>query len=85
MAVKYTQIAELLGIMVRHMGRTRYEALVKDVKLSQAFVKNQSFRETIERMDRQLKTGSAKPPKEPSKEPPKGPLRPTRIISRRPS
>jgi len=64
MAVKYSQIAELLGIVVRHVGRTRYEAMIKDIKASQAYRKNQSFRETMERMERQLKTGKARPPKQ---------------------
>ncbi len=72
MAVKYSQIGELLSIVVRQMGRTRFESMLKDVKRSQAFTKNQSFRETIERLERQLRTGKPKPPKEPLKEQPKG-------------
>jgi hypothetical protein len=76
MAVKYTQIGELLGMMIRHIGRTRYEALLKDLKVSQAYVKNQSFRETIDRMERQLKTGRPKPPKDQPKAPaPRPPFR----------
>ncbi len=64
MAVKYTQIAELLNIAVRHIGRMRYQALLKDIKGTQAYLKNQSFRETMDRLERQLTTGRSKPPKE---------------------
>ncbi len=75
MAVKHTQIAELAGIMVRNVGRARYETLLKDMKASQAYKRNQSFAETIDRLERQLKTGKSKPPKKPSAEPRKGPVR----------
>jgi hypothetical protein len=75
MAVKHTQIAELVGIMVRNVGRARYETLLKDMKASQAYKRNQSFTETIDRLERQLKTGKSKPPKTPSVDPRKGPPR----------
>lgn len=69
MAVKYSQINELLGIMLRHMGRPQYAALVRDIKRSQAYIRNQSFRETMDRMERHMLTGRPKPSKEePSKE-----------------
>jgi hypothetical protein len=82
MAIRYTHVAELVGIVVRHVGgRTRYEALIKDLKASQAYIKNQSFRESMERIERQLKTGKAKPVKDPSTDPPKGaPRGPARVV-----
>jgi hypothetical protein len=75
MAVKHTQIAELVGIMVRNVGRARYETLLKDMKASQAYKRNQSFTETIDRLERQLKTGKSKPPKIPAPEARRGPVR----------
>ncbi len=75
MAVKHTQIAELIAIMVRNIGRSRYEAVLKEIKVSQAYKKNQSFRETIERLERSLKTGRSKPPKVPPPPAPRGPVR----------
>jgi len=75
MAVKHSQIAELAGITVRNVGRARYETLLKDLKGSQAYKRNQSFSETIDRLERHLKTGKSKPPKKPAPEPRKGPLR----------
>ncbi len=63
MAVKHTQIAELVGIMIRNVGRARYETVLNDMKASQAYKRNQSFSETVDRLQRQLKTGRSKPPK----------------------
>jgi hypothetical protein len=63
MAVRYSQIGELVSIMIKHVGRARYEALLKELKKSQAYVRNQSFRESIDRLERQLRTGKARPPK----------------------
>ena len=75
MAVKHTQIAELVAIMIRNVGRARYETVLKDMKASQAYKRNQSFTETIDRLERHLKTGKSKPPRTPSAEPRKGPVR----------
>ena len=78
MAVKHTQIAELITIVVRNVGRARYETVLKELKTSQAYKRNQSFHETIERMERSLKTGRSKPPKPPktpSAQPPKAQVR----------
>jgi hypothetical protein len=81
MAIRYTHVSELVSIVVRHVGRTRYEALIKDLKASQAYIKNQSFRESMERIERHLKTGKAKPLGDPSKDPPKGaPRGPARVV-----
>lgn len=50
MAVKHSDIAELLTVIEKHVPPDRMRSLLRELQQTNAFLTNQSFRETIRRI-----------------------------------
>ena len=50
MAVAHSQTEELLKVLMKHLSQETILELLRDLRFTQAYKKNSSFRQTIDRL-----------------------------------